>query len=397
MRTSNLIIAILLLTVAALAGCGGGGSTPQTVLTGVVMAGPVAQATVTAFSVTANGTKGDQLAAPTTTSSQGIYSINVGNYTGAVLLEVTGGSYTDEATGAPRTIAATLRAAVMTGSGTNVVNVTPLTELAVQKMPALNATAIASVNKDIGDLFKIPGITTTTPVVATGSTAATAPTAQKEYGLVLAALSQTLANQGTAATLETMLAGFAADVTLTAGQTPASLGSAANGAYKLGMADFLVNPRNLSGITTLANAPFNANAAKIALLRISTGTLAENVIGADFSFNLPVGASIGTTGSSTPPEAAAGTVVASGVAVNGVTTGSTYAASTRTVRVLLAEANGFGAGELATVAVSLAAGSTLTETDFQNAAAFVVTKFARVSDGAALSPAPTLTLTATIF
>ncbi len=400
MKIRNLITSFLLLTCAALTGCGGGGDTPATVVTGTVMAGPVALANVTAFAVTASGVKGAQLGLTTSTSIQGVYSINVGGYTGPLLLEVTGGTYTDEATGALK-VPTTLRAAVTAGSGNNAVNITPLTELAVKKMPALNTTVISSVNKDIGDLFKVTNITGTTPVVATGSSAATTPGDPKVvYGLVLAALSQLLDNQGPGATLDTMLVGLATDVTLAVGQTPASLGAAANSSYKAAMADFIVNPRNTTGVTTLATAPLNTAAAKVAILKISTaGTQPENIIGADFSFTLPLGASVATTGSASPAEAAAGTVVASGVAANGITIGSTYAAANRTVRVLLIEGSvlGFGVGELVTVVCSLPAGSTLTEADFLAAAAFAVTNFSDLNGVALPAPLPTLSLTATIF
>jgi hypothetical protein len=112
---------------------GGGGQTSATVISGRVVDGFVAGATVTAFRVNANGTKGTQIGAPVTTDQLGNYSLNLGAYTGPVYLTSQGGTYIDAATG--NTINLTnspliLSAVVPNASGNVTAEINPLTTMA---------------------------------------------------------------------------------------------------------------------------------------------------------------------------------------------------------------------------------------------------------------------------
>lgn len=65
-----------------LAGCGGGGgsavsSSMSTELSGIASKGPVANGTITAFSISANGQK-DKAIASTTSDSSGSYTLKLG-------------------------------------------------------------------------------------------------------------------------------------------------------------------------------------------------------------------------------------------------------------------------------------------------------------------------------
>ena len=98
-------------------GCGGdnGGTTTaatttaattsggNTVISGTVIKGPVQGGNVTAYGVN-NGNKGSQLGSATT-DAQGNFSMTIGAYSGPVMLSMSGGSYTDEATGSMMTMA----------------------------------------------------------------------------------------------------------------------------------------------------------------------------------------------------------------------------------------------------------------------------------------------------
>ena len=53
--------------------------------------------TVTAYEINANGTMGKQIGSAKT-DAQGDFSMQVGNYSGAVMLQLSGGQYRDEAT-----------------------------------------------------------------------------------------------------------------------------------------------------------------------------------------------------------------------------------------------------------------------------------------------------------
>jgi len=86
-----------LLTALVLTGCGGGGggggdgtSTTGTI-SGTAAKGPVNGGTVTAYGVNANGTRGTQIGTATT-DAKGNYSMTVGNYSGTVMLQLSGGS-----------------------------------------------------------------------------------------------------------------------------------------------------------------------------------------------------------------------------------------------------------------------------------------------------------------
>ncbi|KAF0218304.1 MAG: hypothetical protein FD174_3057 [Geobacteraceae bacterium] len=192
------LTAVLSFLVAAILGCGGGGGgggTPAAAVTvsGVASKGPISGGTVKVFAIT-NGAKGAQLGSTGTTSTDGngTYSINIGSYTGPVLIEVTGGTYKDETnpSGNPVTLTTTLRAALSNVTGNVSTAVTPLTELAVQKAgSSLTAATIDSANNLVSSLFQVD-IINTMPVDATVTPSAGVTSAQKDYALALAAISQ---------------------------------------------------------------------------------------------------------------------------------------------------------------------------------------------------------------
>ena len=115
MRASKKVMGVLILGVLAfsltlIVGCGGGGggtvsegtggSTPTLAgtISGTAIKGPVANAAVTCFSINADGTMGGQIGSGQT-DGQGNFSVSVGDYSGPVFCQMTGGSYMDEATG----------------------------------------------------------------------------------------------------------------------------------------------------------------------------------------------------------------------------------------------------------------------------------------------------------
>ena len=205
---------ILFLTVLSLAGCGsgGGGGVPPVektddgtsvskpgVIIGQAIKGPISEGTVTAYAVT-SGVPGDVLGT-TITDTNGNYSIPTGNYSGPLFLEITGGSYTDEATGKPVNLPTTA------GSGLQVVvdnvsagstvqsQITPLTTMAASRarnMPGgLTAANINAANQEIGAYFGDLDILNTQPInpLVLDSAAGASPSAIN-YGLILAGLSQ---------------------------------------------------------------------------------------------------------------------------------------------------------------------------------------------------------------
>jgi hypothetical protein len=199
------IAAALVAAGAVLAACGGNGAsgdgtgvTPTDgTLSGTATKGPIANATVTSFAVT-GGAKGAQLATAQT-DAQGQFTMRVGTYAGPVLVEMRGGAYNDEATGATMPMGgADLMTCVVPGfaaGSSATIQVTPLTSMAQAMAQAttggMTDANIAAANGDVGSYFSVDDILHTMPMdpLVAGSGAG-ASQAMKNYGMSLAAMSQ---------------------------------------------------------------------------------------------------------------------------------------------------------------------------------------------------------------
>ena len=197
------MILSLVLSLLVFAGCsGGGGGSPSvspapstSSISGVASKGPISGGTVRVYGVTSAGAKGEQIGTATTNSG-GSYTLTIGSYTGPVIVEVAGGTYTDEATGATNVPAPTMRAVVNAGSSTTLA-VTPLTEMAYREAVKAPITPI-SVNQAnflVGSLFNNIDIINTLPADATAPSATATPK-QKEYAVILGGISQLAQNTG---------------------------------------------------------------------------------------------------------------------------------------------------------------------------------------------------------
>jgi hypothetical protein len=192
MKTINLIGSVLGLAVVALSGCGGGTGTPSsatTKISGMAAKGPINGGTVKVFAVR-NGT--EDRTAPIgqgQTDANGNYTVDVGAYKGPVMVEVTGGSFTDEVAGVPVSLKTSfsLRAVFANAStGTKTVAVTPLTELACKKakIGQLTRTTIDDANTKMAAKFKLADIVSTLPVAGGASDD------QKKYAAACGSISQ---------------------------------------------------------------------------------------------------------------------------------------------------------------------------------------------------------------
>jgi hypothetical protein len=176
----------------------GGGTTPHGTMSGTAFMGAMSSGTVTAHSVS-NGTMGPQIGMASLDAS-GKFTLPLGAYSGPVMLQVTGGSFADEATGTPMTMQA---GDVMTscvpsfaaGSTTTGVQVTPLTSMAQMRalyMPGgMTAANVGAANTAVGNYFMMGDILTTAPMdPATAGSGSAASQGQKNYGMSIAAMSQ---------------------------------------------------------------------------------------------------------------------------------------------------------------------------------------------------------------
>ena len=195
------VFIIIFSAFALLTGCGDGDNELTNPLTssisGIASKGPIKGGTIEVYALGADGEKGTLLGTATT-GPDGSYSVNLGSYTGDVLVEVSGGTYIDEAIDPnianPNTPNTLLRAALAAVSGSVSVAVTPLTEIAVQYVEDPNTdTNIEGANSLVSSMVGVD-IITTSPVDVTSETDSSQATVdQLTYGLMLATMSQMMA------------------------------------------------------------------------------------------------------------------------------------------------------------------------------------------------------------
>jgi len=254
-----LALSLLVLAAVALTGCGGGGgatsTTPgggtpgsSTIMTGTAFKGPIVNGTASVYEIT-NGQKGSLLTtAPT--GATGSFTADLGSYSGPVMVEVAGGSYTDEATGNTVQMGSlTLRTALDNASGNVTVAVTPLTEAAVQYMNGtLTTNMITLANTTVATKFGMADIVKTIPHNV-NTPAIAGQDSQTYYGLMLAAMSQTAATDNMSiSTMISRISGGLKDTSSAGAQSLAVLMSTMNQRFT----DFETqNPNNKTGVTSM--------------------------------------------------------------------------------------------------------------------------------------------------
>ncbi len=274
MKTLKIVLSMLVLSFLAACGGGGGSTAAQGSISGTVTKGPVTNATVTAYALV-NGQMGTQIGTALT-DLNGNFSITTGSYTGPVLLQMSGGTYTDEATGTTMSMASgDLMTAVMptiaAGTAISGVQVTPITSMA-QTMAqhlagGMTDANIATANTAMGNYFTISDILHTQPMnpLITGSGAGASVSAQN-YGMSLAAISQLAQTQGmtTSSAMVTALMNDASDGVMDgkANGVVIQMGGMAGGValpttagtsgLSTAMNTFMLSLRNKSGVTTSA-------------------------------------------------------------------------------------------------------------------------------------------------
>ena len=199
---------VLMLAIGSsllLFGCGGGsgGSGGATsgvdgTITGAAVKGPVSGATVTAYAIS-NGMMGAQIGNGTT-DTQGNFTVSTGAYSGPVMLRMTGGTYTDEATGVSMTMQAgdmmtsvmpqAIAGAVMSG-----VQITPVTSMAQMRAQSMSGgmtpANITAANMAMGNYFSVGDILYTHPMNPLTPGSGTGATQDmRNYGIMLAAMSE---------------------------------------------------------------------------------------------------------------------------------------------------------------------------------------------------------------
>lgn len=193
----SVLTCLCTLTLAALlASCGGSDYTPPattttptttTTTTTTTVTGSVVKGNVSGSTVTVKNAGTGAVLGTATTDASGAYTLTI-SYNGDVIVEASGGTYTDEATNQPVTLSTPLRS-VLAASGASVTAmVTPLTTMAyVNAFPTGAAVTSAAFNTqaaNVAKLFKLNGSLLTTMPVVSGT--------PNDYGRALAGLSKYL-------------------------------------------------------------------------------------------------------------------------------------------------------------------------------------------------------------
>lgn len=380
-----LAITIFSISTLLLTACGGGGGStpPVSSASGVASAGLVRNGVVKVYGVSAvDGAKGALLAS-TTTDATGSYSLSLGSYIGAVLVELEGGAggvskYTDEATGTEVTLPAGvvfLRAAYQSVAiGVPVtIALTPLTELAVQRATVGGKTpvaAIAAANQVVSDLFNIDivGVKPVAPT-ATAMNASGVSDAQRTYTLALAALSQQ-AGAATTAAVTALITSINSGI----GATTNVMDTITATNFTTSLNAFLATANNTTGFTAASPlvTAMTANLGKrTATIVLSvTGITGQSVGTLDTTITLPATGYTFTTDSTTNLVADADLAT---------TTGGTVAArfASPTLSVSLANATSLTNGTVSIkmqVSPGFAAGNVqLGAVTYKNLNGFVIT------------------------
>ncbi len=271
------LVMALVATVMLVTACGGGGADVGSggtgFVSGTVTKGPVGNAAITAYGIS-SGQMGAQIGTATT-DVNGNFRMDIGVYSGPVLLQMSGGSYTDEATGASVTMAngdvmTAVMPSVAAKANTTGVQVTPLTAMAqarAQHMAGgMTDANIAAANTAMGNTFSVSDILHIAPMnpLVPGSGTGASQDAQN-YGMTLAAMSQYAQTLGlsSSSSMVTAMMNDATDGVLNgmAGATPVQMGGMGGGMMTMpanagtsgmggAMDAFMKSAKNQSGVTT---------------------------------------------------------------------------------------------------------------------------------------------------
>ena len=297
---------LLLGVLCLLAACGGGSGSDKAgipavhnTVAGVASAGIIKGGAVKVFAPYSSQTGADKLliSAGQTSLTDGSYSVDIGSYSGTIIVEVTGGSYLDEAdsTAGPKAIpeSAPLRAVLNNGGGSVKASVTALTELAVRKARSLDknlgSASVDTANSQISDLFRVD-IITVSPLDASGSLS-TGGDAERDYTIALAAISQLTKSSGQ--TLDATLSNLAGAISST-------------GCMDAGMADSLIRAltnfladttNNRTGVTAVSDNLKSIGKTTLKLIITLSGV---GVKGLEATIALPAGVTVAVDATGIP-------------------------------------------------------------------------------------------------
>jgi hypothetical protein len=362
-----IITPIFFLALTLQSGCSGGkvggaGTEPAppprppvaTTLSGMVSKGPISGATVNVFAINSGIADTTAPIGAGQTVDGGSFSVDLGSHEGPVLVEVTGGTFTDEASGATVALKIPLHAVIADAkiSTTITAAVTPMTELAYKKARGagpLTAASINDANASVAIAFGLKDIIGVLPVPG-GET-----DDQKKYGAACGAFSKLINdNKKDGESLDDAL-----------GRILGQMGGEEENDGKLStdsvaMIDAAVSSFNTgtAGVSGLASGATGTTivllpSSTMGLLHLATVGIPFAMAGIDLTIAMPLGITVDydqITGLTAP-----GVVSISGVANfgNNNTVVAKYTpaffGTPALLHIVLQNQNGFGLGEFATV------------------------------------------------
>lgn len=351
MKKRAILSTVLSLAAMTLFGCGGGGGggggtapapAGSTTISGVAAKGPISGGVVKVFAIKTDGTV-DRTAeiGSGTSDGTGAFTVSIPSDkkpAGPVLVEVSSGSFTDEASGTPGVpLKTTLQAAVSGIVDGDKIAVTPLTHLAVKQVEGIGTFSkqeIDDANLQVGRFFEVGDIIKSLPFDPTKDAPTGASDDQKKYASALGVFSQ-LCNSDSrkgASKLEDALVAVLDDL----GQELKDNG---------GFLDSTRTEFNVS-ITTFNDSGKNKGGIKLTpivftggVLQLKTaGSLQTNTVieAIDLTIKLPAGVSVNLDPvNSANGELAAGVVVPVSNAVEGSLVTAKFDAAAGTLHIIL--------------------------------------------------------------
>jgi hypothetical protein len=340
MKKCTMLSAALSLAVMTLFGCGGGGGGGEaapvagsTNISGVAAKGPISGSTVKVFAIKDGKVDRTAEIGSGTTDGSGLFTVSIApdkKPDGAVLVEVTSGSFTDEATGLGGVALKTpLQAVVSSVADGAKIAVTPLTHLAVKQVEGIgtfSAQEIDDANKQIGGLFQVEDIIKSQPFDSTKDAPVGASDDQKKYSGALGVFSQLCDKRRGATKLEDALGTILDDLGKELKDNGGFSGTTLD---DFNTANTEFSGKNRGGLLPTKIA-FDAGVLQLE----TTGSLPANTLieGIDFTVTIPAGATIklDTTG-----EVAAGVVAPVSKAATGTLVSSKFDATAKTLHVVM--------------------------------------------------------------
>ncbi len=348
-----------LLTALTFLGCQGGGESAPAIsapapnpagsvtISGVALKGPISGGDVKVYAVKNGQVDTSAVLGLGKTAADGSYSVTlVSTPTGPVVVEVSGGIYTDEASGTPGVPLKTpLRAAVASVTDGAQIAVTPLTHLACKQVEGIGAYTdieIDDANVQVARFFEVADIIASLPFDPTQPAPLGASNDRKRYAAALGVFSQLVNNKKGSQTLGdatvTVLAQLEGELKNNGGFSLATIGD-----VNVAITGFAASGKNRGGLL-LQPVAFAGG-----VLQLSTeGVLPAGAVikGIDYTVTLPAGVTVKAdagTGETEP-----GVVVPVSLAASKSMIAARFDKAANSVRIILVNVQpGFAVGEFA--------------------------------------------------